>query len=100
MRGAVQSLPVLIGASDHLLEQLLALVGVVDGLELIAESELDRALETHTPELSGRPRDREEGRLRAAARHCLAAEAVHLAQDDREERHAEIGAGDEHSAAV
>ena len=44
--------------------------------ELVAEAELHRALEAHAAELAGRPGDREERRLEAAAGHRLRAEAV------------------------
>jgi hypothetical protein len=43
--------------------------GVADGGELVAETELDGALEGHAAELSGRPGDGEERRVKAAARH-------------------------------
>ena len=98
--GGVDRLAVLVHAVDHLLERPLALVGVVDGLELLAVAEPHRALEAHAAELAGGPGHAEQRRLEAAAGHGLGAEAVALAQDDRAGRHGEVGAGDEQPADV
>src|SRR5579863_897643 len=63
MRRGVDRLAVAIHPLDHLVEQLFALLGLLDGRKLVAIAELDRALETHAAELSGRPRDGENRRL-------------------------------------
>src|SRR5439155_19635562 len=68
--------------------------------ELLPIAELHRTLEPHTAELARRPRDGEERLLEASARHGLRAEAVPLAEHDREERHGEVRTDDEQAAHV
>ena len=96
----VERLAVLVHAGDHVLEKGLTLGVVVDGLQLAAEPQLHRSFQPHAAELAGRPGDGEQRGLEAAAGHGLGAEAVALAQDDREERHADAGARDEHPRRV
>ena len=50
--------------------------------------------------LGSRPRHGQHGSFRVPARHGLSSEPVRLAQNDRDQRHAEVGAGDEHAAAM
>src|ERR1700722_17786046 len=80
VRRGIHCLAVAIHPIDHLVEQLLALPGILDGGELVAIAELDGALEPHAAELTGRPRDGENRRLETAARHRLRAQSVALAQ--------------------
>ena len=61
-------------------------------------AEPHRTFEVHPAELAGGPRDAEQRRLQRSAGHGLRAEAVALAEDDRPERHGQVGAGDEHPA--
>src|SRR6266852_700512 len=100
MGRAVESFATFVHARDHLVEERLALRWIIDGGELIAVAELHGTFESHAAELSRRPRDREVRSLEAATRHRLRAQAVSLAQNDREERHADVGADDEHPAGV
>src|SRR5260370_23072646 len=100
MGRAVESFATFVHARDHLVEERLALRWIIDGGELIAVAELHRAFEAHAAELAGWPRDREVRSLEAATRHRLRTQTVALAQDDREERHADVGADDEHPAGM
>src|SRR6185295_18582235 len=87
-------------ALDHLVEERLARGGILDGGQLVAIAELDRALQPHAAELARGPGDGEERRLEAAAGHRLRAQPVRLAEYDREHRDADAGAGDEHARRV
>ena len=100
VRRGVDGLPVLVGAGDHLLEQRIALGRVLHRGQLVAIAELHRPLQPHAAELARRPGHGEHRCLGAAAGHRLPAEPVHLAEHDGEERHRQVGADHEQSAAV
>ena len=66
----------------------------------LRSAEPHRALEAHRAEVRRRPRDGEQRLVQAAGDHRLRAEAVAAAQDHRDERHAQRGAGDEQPRGV
>src|SRR3990172_1623888 len=100
VRSHVHGFPAFVGASHHLLEKPFPRVRVLDRRKLVPVAQLDRPLQTHPAELARGPRDREERRLEAAARHRLRPQPVSLSQDDREDRHGHAGAGHEHPGGV
>ena len=64
VRGGVDRLAVLVHAGDHLLEGFPPLFRVLDGRELVAVAELDRAFEAHAAELARRPETVKNGALK------------------------------------
>ena len=98
--GGVERLGVLFGGGGEVADAALALGLVVDRLELLAQGELDRALQAHRAEVGGRPGDGEQRLVHAAAGHRLGAEAVAAAQDHGDQRHAQGRAGDQQAGGV
>ena len=56
----VDRFAMLVHARDHLVEEGLALLRILDRRDLVAIAELDRAFEPHAAELAGRPGDGEQ----------------------------------------
>ena len=78
-------------AHARLLDHLLAAGGRIGrGLVLLAEGDVDGAFDRHGADLRRRPGKAGVGRKAAAAVHGEVAEAVALAQDDRDARHAGV----------
>jgi hypothetical protein len=93
--GHADGFAALVHAADEFVEEGLLLVGVGFGFQLLAVAEAHGAFEAHAAELAGGPAGDEDRRVEAAAGHGLGAEAIALAQHHHEQRHAELGAGDE-----
>src|ERR1700678_4420506 len=71
--GHVDALPALVGGGDELLEDALALLLVLDRVELAAHAQAHGSLEAHAAELGGWPGDGEQRCPEAAAGHRLGA---------------------------
>src|SRR5258708_35836399 len=67
MGSGVHRLAVAIHPVDHLVEQLLALPGILDGGKFVAIAELHRSLQSHAAEFSSGPRAGENRGLETAA---------------------------------
>src|SRR5450755_178933 len=78
--GHADPLAALVGGGHRGVKDALALLFVLDRLELPAHAQPHGSFEAHGPELGGRPPDRKQGRLETAAGHRLGAEPVPLAQ--------------------
>src|SRR5436305_2428401 len=79
----VDPAPALVRRGDHRLVCALALLRVLDRLELASHAEPDGTLQPHPTELRGRPADAEQAGLEPPAGHRLRPEAVSLTQHDR-----------------
>jgi hypothetical protein len=99
-RRRVQRPGVLLGQRGEVADAPLALALVGDRLELLAQAELDRALEAHRPEVRRRPGDREQRLVQAAGDHRLCAQSVGAPQDHRDEGHAQRAAGHQQARGV
>jgi len=94
--GHVDGLAAFVGERQRRPEELVALLRIRRGIELLAKPQPDGALQTHAAELAGGPRDGEERRVEVAAGHRLRAEAIALAEHDGEQRDREARGGHEH----
>ena len=100
MAGVVQRLPALVGASHHALVLLQPLLRVRNSREVIPVAELHRTLQAHPAKLARRPGHGEVRHLVRTAGHRDRAQAVRLAQHDREKRYAQVRADQEHPARM